>query len=240
MILGEGSVFLIILSLGIIFISRARRNEKSYKKREENLMLGMTHELKTPIASTRLSFETLKNPNLSESQKENIISRGIESMDRLNLLVDNVLHASNIDNQSNQTTKVELSNVLKHIVISTDNERITLHNQESLQINFNLSHLEIIISNLLQNALKYSDGDITIDCSRNELRIGDQGHGIPQVEREKIFEKFYRIGDESTRKTSGSGLGLYLANELAKLNNAQIIYEENKPQGSIFILRFVE
>ena len=101
--------------------------------------------------------------------------------------------------------------------------------------------LSLVITNLLENACKYSSegGKISVvlkPLSEDQfcLRIGDEGPGIPDNEKKKIFRKFYRIGNEDTRKTKGTGLGLFIVKEVSKRHGAKVSIIDNKPQGSIF------
>jgi signal transduction histidine kinase len=96
------------------------------------------------------------------------------------------------------------------------------------------------INNLIDNAIKYSGKEEMIDvCIKNEndhikLLIKDEGKGIPNDEKNKIFNKFYRVGDLHTREAKGTGLGLYLTKKIVEQHNGNIIVTDNNPRGSIF------
>jgi signal transduction histidine kinase len=100
--------------------------------------------------------------------------------------------------------------------------------------------LETIFSNLIDNAIKYGGIAQQIEIKAVALdrfvtiTVSDEGPGIAAQERTHIFEKFYRIGNEDTRKASGSGLGLYLVAELVRLHNGQVRCQENQPKGCVF------
>src|SRR5688572_22572648 len=102
----------------------------------------------------------------------------------------------------------------------------------------------MLINNLLENAVKYSprENPITASLSKEsntvQLKISDQGPGIPDEEKKKIFDKFYRIGNEATRKTQGTGLGLYLCSKITDDHNADISVTNNTPVGSTFVVTF--
>ena len=104
--------------------------------------------------------------------------------------------------------------------------------------------LQMMINNLLENAIKYSPKETPISCNlKNEngtiqLSIIDEGMGIPENEKKNIFNKFYRIGNEATRKTQGTGLGLYLCRKIARDHNADISVTNRTGGGSIFTITF--
>ena len=101
-----------------------------------------------------------------------------------------------------------------------------------------------IFSNLFENAVKYSGEDLKIELSLSQVGntanviIKDNGIGISDEDKLRIFDKFYRVGNEETRKTKGTGLGLFIVNYLVKTQDAQIDVYNNSPKGSIFELRF--
>ena len=104
--------------------------------------------------------------------------------------------------------------------------------------------MQLLLSNLLENANKYSGPELPIGIelatinNKVILRIMDQGVGVPLSEREKIFQKFYRIGTEFTRSTKGTGLGLYLCKRISDFHNATLVVSSNEPKGSIFTLTY--
>ena len=102
------------------------------------------------------------------------------------------------------------------------------------------SAIRSVIINLLENAVKYSDRvpeiniGLTSNNERCNIEISDNGIGIDQSERKKIFEKFYRVGNEDQRKTKGTGLGLYIVDQIVRAHNGSITVSSNQPKGTIF------
>jgi signal transduction histidine kinase len=102
--------------------------------------------------------------------------------------------------------------------------------------------LTAVIQNLLENAVKYSPEGAPVEISVEQrgqkirLRVADQGQGIPDAEKQAIFEKFYRLGNEETRQSTGTGLGLYIVNQVVKAHGGTIRVADNKPQGTVFII----
>jgi signal transduction histidine kinase len=118
-------------------------------------------------------------------------------------------------------------------------------NYEKISLYCDMEMIQIAIANLISNSIKYSEENsvnISVKVQREsmltKISVIDQGIGIPETERTNVFTKFYRIGDEKTRTTKGSGLGLYLVKEIAKLHDARVLIEDNSPSGTSVSLIF--
>jgi len=109
-----------------------------------------------------------------------------------------------------------------------------------VEINADALAMQSIISNLLDNALKYAPHStivIQLRCADKVfLSVSDNGPGIPKEERERIFERFFRLGNEETRTAKGTGIGLYLTRSLVDLHQGEISVENNQPNGTTFII----
>ena len=213
-------------------------------------MMAITHELKTPISVARLNLETLQKYNLDEEKKQKIIRTTLDETSRLDFLTNNILVAAQLENSNFKAEKEELdlTALLKDCIRQFNNrfpERIFVEDIEyDTDIKGDSLLLQMLINNLLENATKYSprESPISTILKRTkvgiELQIKDQGIGIEETEKAKIFNKFYRIGSEATRKTKGTGLGLYLCRKIARDHNGDITMTKNEPQGSIFAVTF--
>jgi signal transduction histidine kinase len=246
MILGEASVFVLSLLIGIVFINRGYHKEILAAKQSSNFLLSITHELKSPIASIRLGFETLQRKKLSEEQAHVLLKNGINDTDRLNNLVSDLLLSARLESTYQLNTELFSLEILIEECVQLLKQKfpsaILKVNliQEMPEILADYSAIRSVIINLLENAVKYSDSvpEINIGLTSNNERcvieISDKGIGIDQSERKKIFEKFYRIGNEDQRKTKGTGLGLYIVDQIVRAHNGSITVSSNQPQGTIF------
>ena len=253
MLIGEGVVFLIILGLGFFVIYRAIKKEMALSSQQKNFLMAITHELKTPIASIKLLLQTISSRKLEQQQIQDLSKKAIDDADRLNQLVENILIATKIDERLYLLNKEEISlkELIENIIEKNKNGflksmDIILRYPEgtnALYINADVSGMISIVTNLLENASKYSEvgSEIKIDLAEENnsivLSISDAGEGIPDEEKENIFMKFYRIGNENTRKKKGTGLGLFIVKNLVLLHNGTIEVKNNFPEGTLFTLQ---
>ncbi len=247
MVIGESSVFLLILLAGFYLIKRSLDKEASLARKETNFLLSVTHELNTPLASIHLNLETLKRKDLSENQREHLLQTTSEASNRLQHIVNNILTASRMEAKgySVNTSNIDLAEHMTGFMAKIE----SLYPQKfSLAINTGTRHsfdidviaLDTILGNLVENASKYSPAgseiDIIISHRNNRLiiEVTDRGIGIPEAEHDRIFEKFYRIGSEKTRTTKGTGLGLYLVKKLIDALHGSISFRSAENRGTVF------
>jgi|ERR1051326_2703340 signal transduction histidine kinase len=247
MIAGEGMVFLILLVIAFLRVRNTFKKEAELAERQKNFLLSVTHELKSPIASTKLAIETVLKRELEKEKQKEILSNAIRDTDRLNVLVENILLASRMEGTAFELHKenVNLSEYVEEGMKQTvqtfnPKQKIALDIQPNVSFSIDKTIFPSIILNLFENAVKYSPENSMIKISLKEqgngviLSVADQGIGISSAEKENIFKKFYRIGSEETRKTKGTGLGLYIVKYLTEKHGGEILVRDNTPRGSIF------
>ncbi len=245
-LLGTVSFFLMLV-LGLWFVDRGFRREIALANQQRNFLLSITHELKSPIASVRLILETFRKRELNRQQTVRFANGSLKELDRLNQLVNNILLAARVENNNQWSAeKLEMNelieNILSQIRDKYPNVRFSARfDGESNFIVADPTAITTIAFNLLENAVKYSPPDkaevqIIVRQKRGRVffKVADKGIGIPDEDKGKIFEKFYRIGSEDTRKTKGTGLGLYIVKQIVRAHNGSIVVRNNTPQGSVF------
>lgn len=243
--LGEGGTFLalILAGAGVVFTSFRRRLNLS--RQQNNFMLSVTHELKSPVAAMRLNLQTLQRTGLTEEQRERLISRSIIEADRLNELCNNMLVASQMEGGQYKVSREELdfSDLISKRVTDYAQrypERIRQNVQEQIFISGDEWLLSMAVNNLLENAIKYTPSDLPVSVALHSVKgkailsVADEGKGIPDSEKKRVFTKFYRIGDENTRSTKGTGLGLYLVDKIVRQHRGKVCVRNNKPRGAVF------
>ncbi|HYF32707.1 MAG TPA: ATP-binding protein [Chitinophagaceae bacterium] len=246
----EGITFLLVTLLGAFFLYRSVRRQLRLQQQQQNFMMAVTHELKTPIAVARLNLETLQKHKLEESKQQKLIQMTLEETQRLHSLTTNILVASQLEGGDYKRSDEELD--LSQLTVSCIEDfrhRFTerkwkMDIQPEIGIEGDPLLLQIMVNNLLDNAHKYSPKTKTISIVLKQegtkafLQVKDEGMGIPEGEKKKIFAKFYRIGNEEVRTAKGTGLGLHLCRKIARDHDADINVTNNLPSGSIFTITF--
>ena len=246
----EGITFFILILVGAAFVYRAVRRQFRLQQQQQNFMMAVTHELKTPIAVARLNLETLQKHNLEPEKQHKLIQMTLQETDRLNSLTNNILFSSQLEGSDYGISKEELdfTSLTKDCILKAriryPDKLFVEHIDNEIEIAGDALLLQMLINNLIENAVKYSPKEKPVTCHLHKnassvtLTIIDEGSGIDDNEKKKVFEKFYRTGDEATRKTQGTGLGLYLCNKIAQDHNADISVTNNIPTGCNFAVTF--
>lgn len=249
MIVGEGGVFFIILLFAAYWIHAGFKKELMFNEQQRNFMLSITHELKSPLSGIKLATETLLSRVLDRDKQYRLLSNTRKDTERLQNLVENILLAAKIENQSMQLDKSETC--LSDLVEDTANKlkenfgqmhKFNFEIQKDINVMGDKIALVSIVTNLVENAIKYSPPQTTVSVALSaveqitQLIVADEGSGIPDAEKAKVFNKFYRIGSEDTRKTKGTGLGLFLVKELVEMHSGKIKISDNLPRGAAFVV----
>ena len=247
MIIGEGLVFFLILILGLWKIRSSIKKELIFSQRQNNFLLSVTHELKTPLAANKLYLQTLVKRELDASKRNELLGKAIIENQRLEAMIDNILNASRLENQVMELHKewFSLSDLLQGVADrfnkSLQNTIVQTDLLVDCKIEADFFMIEAIINNLVENALKYAGNQKIIvlylqklDNQRIVFGVKDEGPGIPLEFQSEIFKKFVRSGNEETRSQKGTGLGLFIAAEFIRIHGGKIRYKNNQPSGSNF------
>jgi signal transduction histidine kinase len=248
----EGSVFIIVFAVGIWLMYRALVRTEELKFHQQNFLMAVTHELKTPLASMRIYMDTLQSPKISPEKKQEIIPRLKEDANRLEKLVHNILEAGKFERQGYHLNveQFNLSNLVHDRAKAMDRlpmdipKKIETDIQDGINITGDAPALGRAIDAILENSLMYHDGkqvsvSVRLRAEHRKVRIEitDQGVGVEKKELARIFDRFYRVGDEMTRKASGTGLGLYLCREIIRAHDGKVeAYSDGPGKGTKFIV----
>jgi signal transduction histidine kinase len=248
MIVYEGLFFVGCLILGLWMIDRGVTREVEAVRQRRNFMLSITHELKSPLAGMKLILETIGKRSLEPPQLQKLTHNGLKDANRLQQLIEDLLLAARLEvNWKPMQEPLSLIDVVNPIAdalkVRFPDAKISLP-KEKIIYEGDKQGITAVFQNLMENALKYSPQDaiLKVDWKKNEkdklqLTFEDNGFGVANTEKEKIFEKFYRIGNEETRQTTGTGLGLHIVAQVIKAHGGSIRISDNQPKGSIFTVQ---
>ncbi len=246
MIFGEALMFVFTLLGGIWFINQGYQKEVKANQQRRNFLLSITHELKSPIASIRLVLETLLRRELPKEKTTQLTNSALRENERLHELVENLLLSAKLETAYQpHFEELDLSALLEDLMARFADRHpeasIALEKPDNFpSVKADKQGLISVATNLLENAIKYAEEKPEIEVrlasekGKVTLDFADNGPGIPDKEKKRIFEKFYRIGSEETRKTKGTGLGLFIVQQVVKAHNGTIQVLDNQPKGTVF------
>jgi two-component system sensor histidine kinase CiaH len=246
----EGLTFILVILAGAVFLRSAVMRQIRIQRQQQNFMMAITHELKTPISIAKLNMETLQKYHLDESKKEKILKSSLQEINRLNTLTGNILVSAQLEGGSYLLNKEELN--FSQVVEDSCQDFVSRFPtrpwkneiEPGLFVSGDPLLMQILVNNLIENAVKYTSLSSSIsiilkkDADQGILEIRDEGVGIPKKEHKRIFQKFYRVGNEDTRTTQGTGLGLYLCRKITEDHKMRLLVSDNQPEGTIFTVRF--
>ncbi len=240
---GEGITFLLMIIAGAFYVFRIIKKQLVQAEQQKNLMIAITHELKTPIAITRLNLETMQMRKLDFAQQQKLIRSSIQEANRLNTLCNNMLFMSQLNSGDSKLSNemLDLSNVARDcvsdFVARYPDREILIESENEIIITGDKILLQLAINNLLDNAIKYSEKDDVVlvkifKANRKvNLEVIDRGIGIKNSEKKRIFEKYFR---GSGMQAKGTGLGLYLTRKIVKQHHGIISFRHNQYGGTTF------
>ncbi len=240
-----GIITLIIGGAMFVYVDKILR----LNAQQNNFLLAVTHELKTPISAARLALQTVKKdtslkllPKMLEMANSNLL--------RLSNMVEQILMATRFESKfvdpvfSEKNIGELIQEAITSLELTAENKsRLITNTPDGLIGEVDEKMLKTVIKNLITNAFKYSEDEsvveiiLTDSMSQYQIQVKDQGIGILDSDKKRVFEKFYRVGEEKTRSQPGSGLGLYLVKQITEMHGGKVSILDNKPQGTVFILK---
>lgn len=229
-LLVAGIVSLSVIIAVLVMLSSFLVRETREVLRQNSFIDSVTHELKSPLASLKLGLDTLARPELTDSQRAEMRQLMLDSVERLSLFIDDVLQASVLAHGrgGHPLSEVVLADLVlrcKEQVASRYHDSdyaISLAVPPDLRLHTDVTALETILKNLLDNAMKYSarPREVRVEARRQGQRVfvevSDNGIGVPRRHLKRIFDRFYRVPDEEVRARHGTGLGLFVASALVR------------------------
>jgi signal transduction histidine kinase len=244
------------LGLGVVLILRTTFREMKLAEAKSAFVSNVSHELKTPLALIRLFAETLELGRVKDDAKAREYYRVISrESGRLTGLIDNVLDFSQIEagRKEYHFARTDAGEVVREVVRDYDYRLSAAGFELRLDVAAGLpavladrGALAQVVLNLLDNAVRYSPNSKEVGvrvCARGRgvaVEVSDRGIGIPRSEHEKIFDKFYRVGDGLVHATKGSGLGLSLVRHIVRAHGGRVTLDSAPGRGSRFTIYLPE
>jgi len=236
--------------LNTIFLVREIRRNAQH----DAFINAVTHELKTPVASIRLYLETLQTRAVDEDKRQEFYGIMLEDSKRLLSTIEQVLRTGRMGAASRKLSfsRIDLDGVIEQCLERAcalhrvSPESLQYHPGPAATIAGDREDVEAAVSNLIDNALKFSGTDVNvtvetanIDGKYVSLRVTDHGPGIPKTELKRIFKRFYRVPGALATRVKGTGLGLFIVRAVAKRHGGRVWAESEGPgRGATFVLQF--
>jgi len=243
-----GLVFLCTLLVGLtlIFISLAR--QVNINKTYDNFIASVTHELKSPLASIRLHLETLAFRSVDGKRAAGLLGLMVRDADRLESLINTILEIASFEKQEvkQKLETYSAEELIQELVeqamadFQIQDWAMDVHGCRDACIKVDPHAIKRVIDILVDNAVKYSVGPavLRLRCFAHRRRFvvefSDQGIGIPKESLRKIFRKFYRVEHRASPNVKGTGLGLFWASEIVRLQRGSIVAESDDGGGALF------
>jgi signal transduction histidine kinase len=252
MFVSEGTFFIGLLLAGLGLIYLTLRHEVLLQRQQSNFVAAVTHELKSPLSSLRLYLETMLLGRVREpAAQERHVQKMLSDVDRLEQLIENLLDAGRLDRKGLHL-KFEEVWLEEHLAAWIEEMAPTLERhctklvsdlESGIFVRIDPEALRTVFRNLVDNAVKYGGAAPRVEVHlraegrEGRLEVRDHGIGVERAELERIFERFYRVGDEMVRSVRGTGLGLYLVREIVQAQGGRVFAESaGRGQGLAVIV----
>ena len=252
-----GAIFFVVIIAGLVLNTIFLIREIRLNEQHDSFINAVTHELKTPIASIRLYLETLQTREVDEAKRQEFYRVMLADNERLLHTVEQVLRASRTGHSRRQLHQslidlnelvrecIELARVRLNLADTALRYVPTLPLGKQALVKGDPDELRAAISNLLDNAVKYSDKevDVTVELASPTprqvvLRVTDQGIGIPREQLKRIFKRFYRVPLRMAMRVKGTGLGLFIVRSVVDKHGGKVFAEsEGEGRGSTFTVQ---
>jgi len=233
-------------SAATVYTVRDVTGEHRLDQMRSDLVASLSHELRTPLTGALGAAQTLdgRYDDLPDEQRRLLVAMLVEQSQRLANVLDQILLASQIDENAfdPDTRTVDAADVLDAVVgglAPDDRRRIVVEADAGALVRSDLDRLRQVVANLVDNALKYSDGAVHVTVTVRELAVriavSDDGSGISDVDQERVFEKFFRLDPRQRTGVGGTGLGLYISRELTQRMGGRIGFLPRERGTTIFV-----
>lgn len=229
---------------GVVYAFRDLTGERQFDEEKRDFVATISHELRTPMTGVYGAAQTLLRTDieLSAAQRRELLQLISVQGERLSQIIDDLLLATSLDHRQVQVSaeRVDAAELVRRTLELVARPDVEMIASDEPYVLGDPDRIEQILVNLLDNAFKYGRPPVTITVSPAghavAIAVRDAGPGIPREEQERIFEKFYRSDPKLTRTPSGTGLGLYIARELAERMGGMLDVRSTPGRGTTLVL----
>ena len=247
-----GGLFFSLIIVGLVLLCAWLVREMRLNQRQQAFFDAVTHEMKTPLASLRLYFDTLERHDPGPQRRREFLERMRDDLERLTRTVELVLAAARAEGRAPRPhrERVDLPALIDTCIAelrsrhSLPTDAVRLEATLPAVVWGDAEELALAFSNLLENAVKYSEAPVDVRVALTEtgdrrvrVEITDRGIGIAPGELRKIFHRFYRVGRDVQRKVAGLGLGLFIVRNMVRRHGGRVVARsEGSGRGSRFVV----
>lgn len=242
------AMLLAIALLAAFAMVNAVRRAEALSRQKSAFVSAVSHELRTPLTTVRMHAEMLEEDLVDEARRPKVHRELVRESVRLARLVDNVLSLSKLE-EGRRRLRPSEGDLRAHVLDVVEGQRrfieergfaLRLPEGPPVDALFDRQAVEQIVVNLIDNAVKYGEGEVNeIEVSVGPgptIRVSDRGKGIPEAEREKVFERFHRVEREETAHAPGTGIGLALVAELAEAHGGHARVDAREGGGLVVLV----
>lgn len=238
-----GCVLLGMILVGTVMLFIFAQKQTSLVHQQRNFVSSVTHELRSPLASLQLSFETLQKQNVPVEIRHQLNEMALSDIDRLARLVDRILISARLDRGiagfDATLEEITMRNFTQEIIDASSHLDTDLSSRIHVNLPYDFSiwaprqPLSLILRNLLENAVSYSPAKTLIEIKIQDegtdfhLSVRDKGYGLNKKDLRRIFKMFHRTSAATKKAIPGTGLGLYIVKSMTKLMNGRVWAESS-------------
>lgn len=240
------SLLLIAITLFCFwYTARILLSQQKLSELKDDFISNMTHEIHSPLTSVIITAEALRDFEMTREERDNYIDIILHQSIKLAGLTDDILTGTKIDRKGIAIEDVvSLNSIVKEVVVDYRDKIKVEYTDNDIDFKGNKKHLTAALSNLIENAVKYNaennpiaEIDSGIEGKEVVIKVGDNGPGIPDEHKKKVFDEFYRVPTGNVHNVKGYGLGLSYVKKVINAHNGSISVQDNFPQGSVFVIR---
>lgn len=238
-------IFTIAIITSLIYLLRMIREQKQIVLSKNDFISNISHELKTPIATSLSALEAIRhfNEHNDPDKTDKYMGIAAQQLEKLNVMVEKILDTASLDSRKlslkKESTDVValLNNSVEKHQLNTSKHIKLVTGLRTLPVSIDIFHFENVINNIIENAIKYGGSNITVtlqpQLKQAEIAIADDGQPIDKSHRAKIFDKFYRVSTQNRHDVKGYGIGLYYSKSIIEKHGGKLILADD-PGHTVF------